>query len=287
MKTHALTTVLMLANVTTGALRAQDVVHLVDGEPIKGNIVDIRGDQLRMDRDLGRGTATVTYPLSRVQKIIFSPEKRFSAEGLPQDPQARLAALNVPWLRARPFLGIPESDAGEIALVRAKTLLELGRYEEAIEFLDEVSALDWNTRRKYLYAPIKIRCLAALDRFDEAIKLSRQLEEESADPSSMAFVQLVLGQVELARKDYATALDHYLYNRVMNPHLVDEASRGLLGAAQAFLGLNQPRDAVRMLQDLLEDYPNSAVVIEARTTLRTIQEKYKDTLNQPENTPEM
>ncbi len=268
-------------------LPAKDIVHLIDGEPIQGNIVDIRGDQLRMDRDLGRGTATVSYPLNRIQKIIFSPAKQFSAENLPTDPQARLNALNLPWLRARPFLSIPESDAGEIALVRAKTLYDLNRHEEAIEFIDEVSKLDWNTRRRFLYAPIKIRCLAALDRFDEAVKLSRTLEEESSDPSSMAFVQLVLGQVELSRKDYATALDHYLYNRVMNPHLADEASRGLLGAAQAFLGLNQPREAVRMLQDILEDYPQTSAAQEAKTTLQSIQEKYKDILNQEETTQEI
>ena len=273
---------LLTACTSLGHLRALDTIHLVDGDPITGNVVDIRGDQLRVDRDLGRGTATVTYPLTRVQKIIFSEEKRFSAENLPADPALRLEATNILWIRSRPFLKIPESDAGAIALVRARALVDLGKHAEAIALIDEVSALDWNPRRKYLYPPIKIRALAALDRFEEALALSRKLQEESADPGSMAFIQLILGQVELSRKDYTTALDHYLYNRIMNPQLHEEAAQGLLGAAQAFLGLEKPRDAVRMLQDLLNDYPKSSVAAEAEKLLKTTREKYKDTLTKEE-----
>jgi tetratricopeptide (TPR) repeat protein len=277
------TIALLLAACTSlGHLRALDTIHLVDGDPITGNVVDIRGDQLRVDRDLGRGTATVTYPLSRVQKIIFSEEKRFSSESLPADPAQRLEATNILWIRSRPFLKIPESDAGAIALVRARALVDLGKHNEAITLIDEVTPLDWNPRRKFLYPPIKIRALAALDRFEEALALSRQLQEESADPGSMAFIQLILGQVELSRKDFTTALDHYLYNRIMNPQLHEEAAQGLLGAAQAFLGLEKPRDAVRMLQDLLSDYPKSSVAAEAEKLLKTTQEKYKDILTKEE-----
>jgi len=275
-------TILAVHLLLSASLLALDTIYLTDGEPIKGNVLEIRGEQLTIERDLGRGTAKVSFPLSRIEKIIFSEEKCFRLETLPTEPAKRLEATHTAWLRAMPFLKIPESDAGAIALVRARALVELGKYQEAIDLVDYASVLDWNPKRKYLYPPVKIRALAALDRFEEALALSQKLQEEAADPTAMAFLQLILGQVELSRKDYTTALDHFLYNRIMNPQLQEEAAQGLLGAAQAFLGLQKPCDAVRMLQDLLADYPKSSIAAEAERLLKSTQEKYKDQLTKGE-----
>jgi tetratricopeptide (TPR) repeat protein len=182
---------------------------------------------------------------------------------------------------------VPESPAGEILFARAETLADLQQFEEALKAAELLEAEDWNQKRRLLVAPLKVKCLAGLNRFEEAMLIAKQMEEQSKDSSIVAFVQLVLGEVEFGRTNYPAALDHFLYNRVFNPTLKEEAGRGLWNASRVYLAETNFSAAVRVLQDIITDYPQSSVFARAQTKLKELQPLVKTETNEEkeENEP--
>ena len=242
-----------------------DVIHLKSGSPTEGTVLRVEGGKVRVQMMFNGTRGETAFALDQVARIEFA--SKFSTDGLSANPTNRLQQLDAEWARRAPLLGVPESDAGDVGLLRAQTLADLGRPAEALKFIETVEVGDWNAARRPRGATLKIRCLAALGKLDEAMQVAETLEGEANDPGAVAFVQMALGEVQLAKTNHWRALDHFMHPRVFSPGLAETAAEGLWKASACWVALGRTNDAVLALRDLTEDYPSSKVAGLARTRL--------------------
>ncbi|MEZ5405768.1 MAG: hypothetical protein R3F23_06190 [Verrucomicrobiia bacterium] len=87
----------------------------------------------------------------------------------------------------------------------------------------------------------------------------------------------------VGRTNYPAALDHFLYNRVFNPTLKEEVGRGLWGASRVYLAETNLSAAVRVLQDIIADYPQSSVFARAQTKLKELKPLVKTEEKEEQN----
>ena len=260
---------------------AQDLVALKTLDEIEGKVLKADQNKVYVQISIQGGTAQSAYKLDQIEKITF--EAQFDRSKLSADPTARLNELTTLLTYWQPFLKIPESATGEILFSQAETLIELKRFEEALKTINLIQSDAWDEKIKLRVAPIKVKCLAGLNRFEEAMAMAKELESQANDSSTVAFVQMVLGEVAFSRTNYFQALDHFLYNRVFNPTLKEEAGRGLWNASRVYLAQTNYNAAARVLKDILADYPQSSVFAQAQTKLKEITPLVKPEEEKEEN----
>ncbi|MEZ5405769.1 MAG: hypothetical protein R3F23_06195 [Verrucomicrobiia bacterium] len=175
------------------SIHAADLVVLKTLDEIEGKVLRAEKNKVYIQVEFRGGKAESAYNLDQIEKIVF--ETTFDRSKLPTDPAARLTALDPLWKFWQSFLSIPESPAGEVLFARAETLIDLKQFDEALKAVEQIEAQDWDQKRKFLVAPLKVKCLAGLNRFEEAMVMAKQMEEQSKDSSIVAFIQLVLGEV--------------------------------------------------------------------------------------------
>lgn len=248
---------------------AEDQIILKTLDEIEGKVLRADSSKVYVQINLRGGTAQSAYKLDQIEKIVFAAS--FDPSKLPADPTARLKELNSLLNYWQPFLKIPESATGDILFSQAETLIELKQFEAALKTITLIQTEGWDTKQKLRVAPLKVKCLAGLNRFDEAMAMAKELESQANDSSTVAFVQMVLGEVAFGQSNYFQALDHFLYNRVFNPTLKEEVGRGLWNASRVYLAQTNYNAAARVLKDILTDYPQSSVFAQAQTKLKEIQ----------------
>jgi tetratricopeptide (TPR) repeat protein len=247
-----------------------DELLLTNGDSLEGKLLRVETDRhrVRFEMRIGAGRAETALPLNLVEKILLG--RPFDPAPLSAlAPSARLAVLEPLWEHSRELLALPETDAGAIGLSLAATLVELGRFSEALGLLEQLSN-DWSPQRKVEGMPWMIRAWLGLKDFDKALQITTELERLQGDPAKVAFVQLALGEVCFAQQQWNAALDHFLYHRLHNPTLSAEVSQGLLGAARVCRRQGRDDEAARFLRDLLQDYPDCSLRPTAERELREL-----------------
>ena len=269
LKFHRLFWIWITCQMTFSLVKAEDLVVLKTLDEIEGKVIKADATKVYIQIAIQGGSAQSAYRLDQIEKIVFASP--FDRSKLSADPTKRLEEFNSLLTYWQSFLKIPESATGEILFAQAETLIELKRFEEALKSINLIQEQDWSKDRKLRVAPVKIKCLAGLNRFEEAMAMAKELESQANDSSTVAFVQMVLGEVAFSRTNYFEALDHFLYNRVFNPTLKEEAGRGLWNASRVYLAQTNYNAAARVLKDITTDYPQSSVFAQAQTKLKEIQ----------------
>lgn len=269
LKFHRFFWILLMYGAGLFSSLASDLIVLKTLDEIEGKVLKADQNKIYVQIAIQGGTAQSAYKLDQIEKINF--ETSFDRAKLSSDLSTRLNELNTLLIYWRPFLKVPESETGEILFTQAETLIDLKRFEEALKSIDLIQSEDWNEKRKLRVAPIKVKCLAGLNRFEEAMAMAKNLESQANDSSTVAFVQMVLGEVAFSRTNYFEALDHFLYNRVFNPTLKEEAARGLWNASRVYLAQTNYNAAARVFQDIIADYPQSSVFSQAQIKLKEIK----------------
>ncbi len=246
-----------------------DLIITKSGDEIVCRLLRVEGGRVRFEMKLGNGRAESVLPLDLIQKYL--PAQRFDPASLPDDPTARARVLTEQWQIRQPFLSIPESDAGEVALQLVAALCSTQRWDAALDLAREIGRSDWDLRRRMRATATEVQALAGLGRLDEALTLAKRVQESAKESSSEAFVRLLVGEMELSQKKYAAAADQFFYTRLFYPHLREEAAEALWGASRAFLAQGNLLQAGRALEDLLADYPGTRPCTQAHAELQKIR----------------
>lgn len=276
--------------------RAHEIV-LKGGQIVEADEIRIEGDKLITVASIGGGTAQVPYPMSRVESIRFSLSEAQAAL-LESGDSSRLGDLKAFWLSRRPFLGVPGSDAGAMALHYARLLVaqqEEALAREALALAAEVAEGDWNESRQRDAMRLRVSALAAAGRIEEAMQEADAMESLGAtDDTGLAearvrskFIQaeLAWNQMKQLEKDWPKwhlmpekraertellnrALDLYLFPVVAHSELQSICAEGLVQAGRIYLHLDRVEHAQRCALEVINYFPDPAFVGQAREIQR-------------------
>lgn len=279
-------------------------VTLQNGEVIQADEFLIQADKLVVRSSIGSGTAEVPYPLDLVKTIRFALTKE-EADLLESCGVSRISELRELWGQRLPYLSIPESDSGWIALRLAKLLVSTKNQENATEALEIVKTVregDWKASRQQEALGVRVSALAASGRIEQAMREADALESLSElDDLELArtrvrskFIQasVAWSEFEKLETDWPKwhlmpekrkerlqhlnrALDQYLFPAVVHPELKEMAAEGLVQAASIYIRLGKNDRARICVDEVIQYFPAPAYISQAKELIDTLNIKGK------------
>ncbi|GAB4239079.1 MAG: hypothetical protein OHK005_00170 [Candidatus Methylacidiphilales bacterium] len=289
----------------TGSLWAegsQDVLELQNGQRVEGRIKAFTADRIVMELTVGGGTAEVPYQRQLLERLTLgrtAEESRLLASNDPKD----IPALQAFWERRIPYLGVPDSDSGEVALKLIRLFLAEGSKasaQQALDLISQVEAGDWNTARKGEAPGLRVSALLKAGQTDKAEAELAKLETVSgADETAIASAQiqqrlvraqrawddLIALETEFPRWDQIPekrserahlineALNNALYPAVFHASFRKLSADGLFLAAQIYAKAGEPDRAVVALEEIIREFPEPELIPKAETLLNKLKPK--------------
>ncbi|MEM7384929.1 MAG: hypothetical protein AAF514_08275 [Verrucomicrobiota bacterium] len=270
------------------SLTAFDVVHLEDGSVIQGHLVSYGSKRLEIDMVLEargvRGSSRRRVLVDRVRFVDFAPiagEKEWlEKRAVPSGSWKNL------WEKKKRFLGRPRSNAGEVGLRLAGSLLaaDQGRKEAAgtaLRLYERVLAEDWEVDRQTRARKGRIAALMALGRFEEAVAEAEKQIGATKEPPVLVESHFVLAESRLGQlrrlieehprweEDeeirpvqqalYFGALDGFFHACLFHGSMEEEAARGLWKAVEVYRLVGEAKRAEEVCKDLVSLYPSTAI----------------------------
>jgi len=208
----------------------------------------------------GGGSAVVGYRVSDIEKVempsasALLPARNLLFLGKPAEA---LTAAKPAFEAIGPLRGIPGSGWEEAALLYAAALQSCGQIPEAVAILDqfEVNSPKGSAAREIA----RVR-LAALKYSQETRKVLGVVDQALAaklGAGVAAEAHTVAGDALLINKSFEEALTRYLKVVIFCPSDRWLGARSLLGSAKAMASLNEKKNCVRALREIINSYPGS------------------------------
>jgi len=264
-------------------VHAQDEVHTKDGVR-RGLVVGIDETSVRLSLPSpmpGQPPARAAIPRADLVKIVFGTDTALDAVKKDRSA-ASTAAARARWQTLQPFLGVPESRAGEAGNLCGEILLlsnDPARHEEALAIYRQVEAGAWNPSDRETARRGRLRSMMKLGRLEEIAAEVEEIAATSQDPELLIDARLLVAQSRLAmlgklldenprwyedppvraerlRLLHETA-DNALYPFLFHGTQRAHAARGL-GLALELFRLTGDTEAARgIATDLAEIYPET------------------------------
>ncbi|MFP6874531.1 MAG: hypothetical protein VCA55_13605 [Verrucomicrobiales bacterium] len=269
---------------TIGNTWGQDIVHIQRGGALHGKILELNEIQLRIRIPLagGAGSSTRTLAMEQVRMIDFGPiegELQLLAAG-EKAPREELADL---WDRERGYLGLPNSNAGDIGIQLAGIFLAAGDridHVKARNLYAIIEKEDWHLKRRSLAKRGRLNALVKLGDAEEVIAEAKIIAAEDDDPGLLLDARHVITLAEFDRFSGLVANNpkwidddvirgeveeryNKLIDRFLEPFLFYgtesvAAARGLWHAAKTYELIGQESRAVECLTDIEKLYPQAS-----------------------------
>lgn len=269
---------------TIGNTWGQDIVHIQRGGALHGKILELNEVQLRIRIPLagGAGSSTRILPMKQVRMIDFGPiegELQLLAAG-EKAPRGELADL---WNRERGYLGLPNSNAGDIGIQLAGIFLAAGDRIDHVKARNLYAIIekgDWNLKRRSLAKRGRLNALVKLGDAEEVIAEAKIIAAEDDDPGLLLDARHVITLAEFDRFSGLVANNpkwidddvirgeveeryNKLIDRFLEPFLFYgtesvAAVRGLWHAAKTYELIGQESRAVECLTDIEKLYPQAS-----------------------------
>ena len=288
---------------------ALDTIFLLRGEKVTGRVVALEPAGLRVQKPLppppgapATATpvfATVTITRAEIDRVEFAPDEardRRLKEATPEQA-AEVEAL---WLKARPWLSVPRSPAGQIGLAYADLLLRThnaANAQKALALAKEIESQTWDRDNTLLAKQTRLRAMVATGNASEAIKEATALEKISEDPEILIEAKYILADaadkslrklvdenprweedlfvIPERNRLYNEALDQYLYPYLFFGSQVEPSARGLWGAIELYRFVGDQKQAKEASEDLVTIYPDTSYAKLAGAYLATLTESSK------------
>lgn len=187
---------------------AQDIVHLTDGTKRNLRILGVAGDAYTVSLPSpvpGQPPAKTTIKRATVSRIIFGPDAQLDTVAANVGPGS-LATARVRWQSLQPFLGIPESRAGEAGCLYGEILLKVegpANQNEALAVFKAVEAGAWNPADRQRATRGRLAVMIKQGHLEEAVLEAEQIERTAEEPDLIIETRLLLAG---ARKEALKAL---------------------------------------------------------------------------------
>ncbi|MED5585565.1 MAG: hypothetical protein VYB61_04360 [Verrucomicrobiota bacterium] len=276
-----LSKVILVFVLCAGSLSAKDIVHFQSGPALHGEILELDAVRLRIRVPLagGAGNSMRVIPMERVRMIDFDPaqdELKLLADGV----NAPRNALKELWESKQTYLGLPNSNAGQIGIQLAGIYLagnSSDDHSKAGSLYEIIEQGDWNKKRKSLAKRGRLQALVKLGKAEDVIEEATRMAAEHDDPGLLLDARHVLalsdyeklsrmveenpkwiedetvrGEIE---EKYHALVDGFLEPFLFYGTETVAASRGLWHAAKTYQLTGKVARALECLGDLEKLYP--------------------------------
>jgi len=307
--------VIAALGIAVAAARAQaptalDTIYLQRGEKISGRVVAFEPTGIRVQKPLPpppgapAGSpavfATVIIARADIERIDFAFDEARDRK-LKEATPAQLVEVEGMWLKAKPWLSIPRSPAGQIGLAYAELLLRTGvpaNAQKALALAKEIESQTWDQENTMLAKQTRLRAMVATGNATEAIKEAVALEKMSEDPEILIEAKYILADasdkalrklvednprweedlyvIPERNRLYNDALDQFLYPYLFFGSQVEPAARGLWGAIELYRFVGDMKQAREASQDLVTIYPQTSYAKQASAFLASLPESSKN-----------
>ncbi|MBI1325510.1 tetratricopeptide repeat protein [bacterium] len=154
-------------------------------------------------------------------------------------------------------------------VLKADTLVDQGKAEEALRSIDSVGAqIPADSSLARLAESVRIKSLVGTKKLDEAESKARQLIEaaDPADSEALAHAYNALGDCLRASGKPKDALIAYLHTDILFDSVPNEHARALAAITQLWRTLEKPDRAEQTLSKLATAYPRSPWLKKAQGT---------------------
>jgi tetratricopeptide (TPR) repeat protein len=301
---------LAVASTSAQAPAALDTIFLQRGEKINGRVIALEPTGIRVQKPLppppgapaGSPPVFATVIISRadIDRIDFAFDEVRDRK-LKEATPAQLAEVEAMWIKAKPWLSVPRSPAGQIGLAYAELLLRTrveANAQKALALTKEIESQTWDQDNTMLAKQTRLRAMVATGNAAEAIKEAVALEKISEDPEILIEAKYILADasdkalrklvednprweedlfvIPERNKLYNDALDQFLYPYLFFGSQVEPAARGLWGAIELYRFVGDTKQAREASQDLVTIYPNTSYAKLANAYLATLSESSKN-----------
>ena len=266
------------------AAAAQDVVHMTDGTRRNLRILGAEGDSFSVSLPSpvpGQPPARTTIKRSAVSRIIFGPDALLDSVAANIVPGS-LATARARWQFLQPFLGIPESRAGEAGCLYGEILLGMNgtaNQDEALSVFKAVETGTWNPADRQRATRGRLAVMMKQGNLEGAVQEAEQIERTAEEPDLVIETKLLLAA---ARKEALKSLlnenprwdqdppvraerlrlihggvDLALFPFLFHGTKRTQAARGLWLAHEIYELAGQKDDAREVATDLTAIYPET------------------------------
>ncbi|MFQ3670322.1 MAG: hypothetical protein SNJ84_02565 [Verrucomicrobiia bacterium] len=277
-----------------------DVLELKNGQQVEGRIKTFGEERIVMELTVGGGKAEVPYQRQLLSKLRLGRSAE-EVRLLESTDTKDLVGLREFWERRAPFLGVPESDSGEVGLKLVRLLLaegSEGSAREALELIARIEAGDWDGARRSEAPGLRVSALLRAGQTEKAEAELAKLETVSgADETAIATAQiqqrlvraqkawqdLLALEEEFPRWDQIPekrserahlindALDNALYPAVFHAGFRKLAADGLFLAAQIYQRAGEKERAAVVLEEIVNEFPEPELVPKVHDLLKKIK----------------
>lgn len=194
---------IFLLCVLAPVLRAQDTVHMTDGSKRNVKILGVQGDSYVISLPSpipGQAAGTTTMKQAGVSRIMFGPDPLLDAVASSVGPGS-IASARSRWQTLQPFLGIPESRAGEAGCLLGEILLQgddSARHDEAAAIFAEVEKGSWNVGHRQRATRGRLAVLIKKGKLEEASLEAEEIERLAEEPDLVIETRLLLAEARRA-----------------------------------------------------------------------------------------
>ncbi|MEM0970344.1 MAG: hypothetical protein AAGJ31_13380, partial [Verrucomicrobiota bacterium] len=240
------------------------------------------------------GSTSLFLPWEKVDHVLYTPlpGEREALEDLSSVSTDRLRDL---WLQRLRLLGRPKSSAPALGLEFAKRLSleeQESSKTRAIEIFQRLETDSWDPSLVPFATQGRLRTLLRMGRFEEAIREAKVMAEDEENAALLLEAKQILASVEFDRLQtletenprwhlddeirpkrnahFHKAIDLYLYAYLFQGSDEIAAARGLLGAAEVYRFADDHDQARVCAEDVLRHYSNTPSRDPASQLLKTL-----------------
>lgn len=276
---------------------AVDVLRMKSGKLVRGKIEMITHKvvSFRVSVDLGRGKrgeVKRSIALKSIDVISFGPlenELRLLKLRSKADP----ALMRKLWDQKVPYLGQPESNAGEVGLLLAELLLKTDstyHWSDAMALYGLIERKSWKEEDRQAAQIARIRGLMVQGKLEAAMKAADRLIGKNEDEGLLIEAHFLLGEIGFRNlkalqekhpkwqdddevsperyRIYHDALDHFLHTHLFYGTRDELAVRGLMAAVEVYRFAGKTNRVRECLEDVRQIYPDTSLANQATEQLK-------------------
>lgn len=288
-------TILLLLISVCQAQETSDVIRLVNGQEVRGEVTDVKSGRLVLLEKSQYGSVIRQIQLDQISEVQFHRSDQLAA-GLAS--ATSVASLEKTWATVGRFLSVPKSPAGAVGLRLARLLLDANdaeRAKRAGEILEKIELTDWDLDRRDQAGKLRFEATlgsaAAADAIVEAERALANRENPSLRSVAASFLAgraieeyrvLVTENPRWEQDPFIRPERDRLFFRAVDLLLVPylDAGNAAVPAAASLWTLAQflnetGEDAVarEVVQDIVTIYPETAEAAPAGELLSKIKPK--------------
>ena len=251
---------------TTAIVVAEDVIT-TDGKVYPNTTIRRSGSLVMLKVALEGSTSMIEMglPIERIAKVSFiePPELAKAKAAAFKGNAQEVINLTTSYVANQSSLkDLPGSWWPAMAQIRLLALASAGKDAETANLAREVGTIKTPIAESLCRGGTLFASLFSSD-LEAVIVGAKSLPAIGGDQGS-ALAQLALGRALALKKDYAGALRAFLTIKIFYPSVNLLQPAAMLGAANSYIGLADPKRALQTFNAIVENWPDSPQVSEAK-----------------------